>query len=106
MLTSFRVDLSFCFFSLIIFECFISVLSSFRDAVTSVSLHSVSVSLVEWYIMCGSTLKHMVLGGVLAWRQVSMKVLWWLALASVISDAFEFFFCLSLGKVWFVLVLG
>ena len=66
------------------------------------SLHSLSVSLVEWYnIMCGSTQRHLVLGGVLAWRQVSMKVLWWLAFASMISDAFKFF-CLSLRKVWFV----
>ena len=30
-----------------------------------------------------------------------MKVLWWLALASMISDAFKFF-CLSSRKVWFV----
>ena len=43
----------------------------------------------------------MVLGGVLAWRQVSMKVLWWLAFASMISDAFKFF-CLSSRKVWFI----
>ena len=51
--------------------------------------------------MCGSTQRHMVLGGVLAWRQVSMKVLWWLAFASMISDAFKLL-CLSSRKVWFV----
>ena len=85
---------------MIVFECFIRVPSSFRDAVTSVSFHSLSISLVEWYIY-GSTKRHMVLGGVLAWRQVSMKVLWWLALASMISDAFKFF-CLSLRNVWFI----
>ena len=51
--------------------------------------------------MCGSTQRHMFLGGVLAWRQVSMKVLWWLALASMISDAFSFLF-FSFRKVWLV----
>ena len=30
-----------------------------------------------------------------------MKVLWWLAFASMISNAFKFF-CLSSRKVWFV----
>ena len=56
--------------------------------------------------MCGSTQRHMVLGGVLAWRQVSMKVLWWLAFASMISDAFKFFACLRGRSGLFVLVVG
>ena len=64
-------------------------------------LYWLDIDLVEWY-MCGSTYtqRHMVLGGILVVRQVSMMVLWWLALASIISDAFKFF-CLSSRKVWF-----
>ena len=41
--------------------------------------------------MCGSHHRLMLLGGFLFFRHVSMKFLWWLALASMIRDAFQRF---------------
>ena len=62
--------------------------SSFRDAVISVSLHSLSTPFVEWYIW-GSTHSRMFLGGFFSLRHISINVLWWLAFANLMREAFS-----------------
>ena len=60
-----------------------------RDALCRMSLHFRSLVVFERYIW-GSIQGFMFLGGWFRVRHVSIKVLWWLALASAMRVAFRF----------------
>ena len=60
-----------------------------RDALCRMSLHFRSIAVFEQYVW-GSIQGFMFLGGWFRVRQVSIKVLWWLALASAMRLAFSF----------------
>ena len=61
-----------------------------RDALCRMSLHFRSIAVFERYYIWGSIQGFMFLGGWCRVRQVSIKVLWWLALASAMRVAFSF----------------